>query len=82
MGSITTRLDRLEQRRPPVMHRPADEMFDEFMARFCVALDGVADDQFSSAMAPWLAAMRHEELRVLADDLCTVIDRQSQAEPT
>lgn len=82
MGSITTRLERLEQRHPPVIQRPAEETFDEFTVRFWSALDGVADDQLSRVMAPWLAAMRHEELHVLADGLRTVIASESGAKPT
>lgn len=82
MGSLTTRLERLELRHPPVIHRPAGETFEEFTVRFWSALDGVADDRLSSVMAPWLAAMRNEELRVLADDLRAVIDSEPRAEPT
>ncbi len=82
MGSISTRLDRLEQRRLPVMHRPEGETFDTFMARFCVAVDGVAADQIAGAVAPWIAAMRHEELRGLERELRAINDGQAQAEGT
>jgi hypothetical protein len=79
MGSITSRVERLELRHPPVIHRPAGETFDAFIARFCVALDGVAADQISSVMARWLAAARHDELHVLADALRASLDDQTEA---
>ena len=82
MGSISTRLEKLEQRRPPVMHRPDGETFDAFMARFCVALEGVPADQITGAVAPWIAAMRHEELRWLERELRAIDDGQARAECT
>jgi hypothetical protein len=70
----------LEQRRPPVMHRPEGETFDGFLARFFAAIDGVADDRISCVMGPWLAALQHDELRTLAHELQAVGDRQAGAE--